>query len=255
MSKLLVANWKLNPQTEREAVALARAEDAKGVVICPPFPFLSVVKKAVRHASLGAQDVFWDGPPAGGGAYTGGVSPVMLKKLGVEYVIIGHSERRALGETDAAVNKKVKAALAVGLKVILCVGEPAPVRKKGIAAAQKFVAKQLKADLAGIKLTSKRANELTIAYEPIWAISTSRSAKSRDNADTPESVVAMAAFIKNLLHSTFYILHSSILYGGSVTSRNVRDFLYYKELNGALVGGASLQAGEFKKIIERTKGL
>ncbi len=234
MKKLLVANWKMNPATEREAVVLARASDRKNVVICPPLVYVSSVKGQVSKAKVGAQDVFCEEK----GAYTGEISPAMLKNLGVKYVIIGHSERRKwLHETDEMINKKIKAALKAGLKVILCVGEPWPVRKKGLAAAKQFVKAQLKKDLKFLHSNSYILNSrLIVAYEPIWAIGTGR-------ADKPADAVEMSKFIKNLLRVP-------VLYGGSVDGKNAENFLKYKEINGALVGGASLKAGEFNKIIK-----
>ena len=235
----------MNPKTSREATKLARAIDAKNVVICPSFPFLGAVKKAIKKARLGSQDVFWEEK----GAYTGEVSPAMLKNSGIEYVIVGHSERRRwLNETDEMINKKVLATLRAGLKVILCVGEPLIVRRQGLAAAKKYVKSQLQKDLSGISNLKPKTQNLIIAYEPIWAIGTGRS-------DKPEETFAMAKFIKQFLHSKFYILNSKVLYGGSVNSKNVWDFVKYKEIDGALVGGASLNAKEFRKIIKRVRRL
>lgn len=230
----------MNPATVREAIKLARSTDKKGVVICPPFVFLPEVKKILKRASLGAQDVFWEEK----GPFTGEVSAAMLKGLGVKYVIVGHSERRRwLKETDEIINKKVKAALKTGLKVILCVGEPLAVRRKGLTAAKRFVADQLKEDLVGLHSKFYILNSrLIVAYEPIWAIGTGRADKPRDTAE-------MVQFIKQFLHSTFYILNSKVLYGGSVNSQNAEKFLQLKEIDGALVGGASLKAEEFNKII------
>lgn len=246
VKKLIVANWKLNPQTIREAVTLAQASDQQNTVICPPFCFLPTVKKYIKRASLGAQDCFWEE----GGAYTGKVSPVMLKNLGVEYVIVGHSERRKwLGETDEMINRKIKAAAKIGLKIILCVGESPAVHQRGIRAVKKFIGSQLLKDLTGTR-GKLLAKNLVIAYEPIWAISTTYSKKSRDNSDTPQDAAGMINFIKKFLHSTLYILHSKVLYGGSVTSKNAENFLKYKEIDGALVGGASLKLKEIKKIIQ-----
>ena len=236
--KLLVANWKLNPQIEAEAVRLARASDAKNIVIAPPFPFLVAVGKALKRATLGAQDVFWKLH----GAYTGGVSPLMLRALGVRYVIVGHSERRALGETDTMVNKKARAALRAGLAPILCVGEPLAVRRKGLAAAKRFVAHQLRADLRGVSPSSVISHQSSVvAYEPLWAIGTGRAA-------TPADAAEMAEFIKGLLVKS-YKLKVSVLYGGSVNVRNAGAFLAEPAIDGALVGGASLQAAEFRKMI------
>ncbi len=243
---MLVANWKLNPPGVSEAVRLAKMADRNGVVICPPFVFLSRIKKVLRRAALGAQDVFWEE----GGAYTGEVSPMMLKNLGTKYVIIGHSERRRwLNETDEMVNKKIKAALHVGLKVILCVGEPLAVRRRGLAAAKNFVKSQLLKDLADIQ-KSKIKNlklKIVVTYEPIWAIS---GGQYGHITDKPEDVVEMARFIKNFLLVSCRLSHVAVLYGGSVNGKNAESFLQYNEIDGALVGGASLKVGEFKKIIK-----
>ena len=230
MPKILVANWKMNPGTVREAIQLARASDKKNVVIAPPFVYLNEVRQIIRHASLGAQDLFW----AEKGAYTGEISPMMLKKSGVRYVILGHSERRRYaGETDATVNKKVKAALARDLSVILCVGEDWKVRKSGLGAAKAFVRNQLAKDLKGISGTSK----ILIAYEPVWAIGTGK-------ADHPKDTAEMGWYIKLVAGRNV-----RVLYGGSVNRRNAARFLKEKEISGVLVGGASLRAKEFKRII------
>ena len=143
MSKLIIANWKMNPESLAEAVELAKASDIEGLMICPPFPFLEEVAKVLKKAKLGAQDLFWENPSASsgqvpsagsgqGGAYTGEVSANELKSVGVEYVIVGHSERRQnFGETDEMVAKKIAAALAAGLKPVLCVGETQTERDAG----------------------------------------------------------------------------------------------------------------------------
>ena len=236
-NKLLIANWKMNPQTEQQAIRLARAEDQKGIVICPPFPFLDGVKGKLKKAELGAQDLFWEDPP-GGGPYTGEVSVLMLKRLGARYVIIGHSERRRwLGETDEMINRKVLSAARGGLKVILCVGEPLSVRKKGLNAAKQFVKSQLRKNLKSVR------SPVIVAYEPIWAIGTGKP-------DHPEDTLKMVRFIREVAGFS-----RRVLYGGSVTSQNVKSFLCYKEIYGALVGGASLKAQEFRKIITIVKKL
>ncbi|MBI2034013.1 MAG: triose-phosphate isomerase [Candidatus Liptonbacteria bacterium] len=238
--KILVANWKMNPQRESEAIKLTKAIDAKNVVICPPFPFFKSVKSVIKKASLGAQDAFWEER----GAYTGEVSPLMLKKLGVDYVIIGHSERRRwLHETDEMINKKVKVALKVGLKAILCVGEPLSVRKKGLQAAKNFVKNQLREDLKNIYNLKPKTYNLIVAYEPIWAIGTGKP-------DNPKETAEMSRFIKEYLKPKTYNLKPKVLYGGSVTSLNIGRILEYNEIQGALVGGASLKVNEFKKIIK-----
>ncbi len=241
MQKLIVANWKENPKTEAQALALFRAvakiKPARGaaIAVCPPFIYLERIAEIRRrektaHVALGAQDVFWEEK----GPYTSEVGPRMLRTLGVQYVIVGHSERRRwLKETDAMVNKKIKLALADGLKIILCVGETLAVRKKGAAAAEKFVTGQLKKDLQGLR--SGWRGKVAVAYEPIWAIGTGRY-------DKPEDARRIAAFIKGKMGV-------NVLYGGSVNSENVADYVQYKEVDGALVGGASLRAAEFKKMV------
>jgi len=281
LRKLLVANWKENPQTEAQALelfhAIAKARPGSGVasgaraadvIICPPFIYLEEIARAFRklptrsrelayakkNFALGAQDVFWEER----GAFTSEVGPKMLKSLGVRYVIIGHSERRKYGkETDVTINRKIKLALKDDLHVILCVGEPLAVRRKGIAAAQRYIKNQLKKDFAGIgkniRGTGARTN-ITIAYEPIWAIGSGKN-------DKPEDAVAMARFIKKTIghqlpglsgsqgSSTSGPLGIPFLYGGSANSKNIADYVQYKEIDGALVGGASLKAAEFSKMI------
>lgn len=248
MTKIIVANWKMNPLTVSEALKIASAVDVKGVVICPPPPFLIQVKSQLKKAGLGAQDVFGDGPPTGQGAFTGEISPAMLKKIGVEYVIIGHSERRRhLAETDEMIGRKIKAAVSAGLKVVLCVGEQLSVRKKGLPAAKNFVKSQLLKDLKGtISDLQLRTSNIIVAYEPIWAVGTGKP-------DNPSETADMAKFIKTILASRFMIHASRVLYGGSVTSSNIARILKYDEIGGALVGGASLKPGEFKKIIKISK--
>lgn len=230
----------MNPLSVPEAKKLAKASNARGVVICPPFVFLADIRKLSAEIRLGVQDVFWEEK----GAFTGEISAQMLKKLGVEYVILGHSERRKwLRETDEMINKKVLAALGAGLAAILCVGEPLNIRKKGLAAAKRFVKNQLQKDLKNFSSFKFKASRLIIAYEPIWAIGTGR-------ADSPEDTAEMAKFIKKFLYSTFRIPHSFVLYGGSVNSGNAKMFLEKKEIAGALIGGASLIKEEFRKIIK-----
>lgn len=231
--KLIVANWKMNPATVQEAeelfVSVTKIRvPAAEVVVCPPFPFLGIVNKFSFRIHVGAQDV----SPEKKGAHTGEVSAEMLRSLGATHVIIGHSERRqSQGETDQLVNRKVRAALKAGLVVILCVGEPKQVRAKGFAAAKRHVRAQLAKGLKG----TPKASALVLAYEPIWAIGSGK-------ADRPEEAALMASAITA-------DSGCPVIYGGSVTSQNARGFLQYKEIHGALVGGASLKAGEFEKII------
>ncbi|HXF44122.1 MAG TPA: triose-phosphate isomerase [Candidatus Paceibacterota bacterium] len=227
MRKLIIANWKLNPGTEKGAVLLARREDLAGVVIAPPFPYIPAVAKVLKQARLAAQDAF----PVSQGAYTGEVSVAQLKSMGVQYVIVGHSERRALGDTDRMVNMKLKAVLGKGLKAVLCIGEPWSVRRRGLTAAKSFVKGQLMKDLKGVRIKKN----LIVAYEPVWAIGSGRP-------DKPNESAVIAEFVKK-------ISGAKILYGGSVTAGNAAQFLGRKEIDGVLVGGASLRPAEFKKIV------
>jgi len=243
---LIVFNWKENPETSREAsrlfTELAAASKNNGratIVACPPFVYLAELSKklaAVRgRFLLGVQDIFWENK----GAYTGEIGSAMLRGIGknVQYAIVGHSERRQfLGETDDMVNKKVRAAIAAGFHVILCVGEPIAIRKKGIGAARQYVKNQLKKDLHGVSLSHTKGSGLAIAYEPIWAIGTGRNCP-------PAEALAMAKFIKDIAGNY------PVLYGGSVDGANIGDYLCYDEINGVLVGGASLRGKEIKKII------
>lgn len=248
MTKLLIANWKSNPHDALSAIKLAKSIDKKGVVITPPYPFLEQVGKVIKYAELGAQDVFWEDV----GPYTGEISWHQLKYLKVKYVIIGHSERRRyLAETDESINKKVKASMKAGINVILCVGEPKrELRIKNyeleIRKAKNYVKKQIEKDLKGIRNSLFKIHDsLIIAYEPVWAISSEKGSKP----DTPEDAVEMIKFVKEILNSKFHILNSKVLYGGSVTAKNARSFLVQKDIDGALVGGASLDALEFNRII------
>lgn len=249
MSKLIAGNWKEHPKTEREALllfgAVAKTKRPAGteVAIFPPFIYLEEIARelkkmpalARKRLAVGAQDVFWEEQ----GAFTSEVGPAMLRSMGAHYVIIGHSERRRFAkETDAMINKKVTLAVRDGMKIIVCVGEPLSVREKGSAVAKKFVGQQLAKDLKGVPL--KKAG-ITIAYEPIWAIGTGRN-------DKPEDAREMAMFVKSLLKKTKHIT-PRFLYGGSVNGENASDYVQLKEIDGALVGGASVKAAEFKKII------
>ena len=256
MKKFFIANWKENPGTERAAVKLfdatarsACGSDATGVV-CPPAIYLEKLaerskKEFSRHSGdkrngilLGAQDVAYKEK----GAHRGDIGSLMMKRLGVKYAIVGHSERRAEGEIDAVINKKVKQALADGLRVVLCVGESLAVHRKGIAATKRFIKGQLVKDLHGV------SGRLLIAYEPIWAIGTSNNAVPAYARDIAMFIVGEVSKIDNRKS----IINVRILYGGSVNSKNIRDYVQWKEIAGALVGGASLKAGEVSNMIKKT---
>lgn len=245
--KTIVGNWKMNVGT-RESVALARGvllalrgkRTLPEVVACPPFVALSEVRKIVArsHVALGAQDVFWEET----GAFTGEVSARMLTELGTTHVIVGHSERRAqLGETDETVNKKTLAALAHGLTPIICVGETAAEREAGEAEA--VVKRELRTALHHVKLKPK--DRLFVAYEPVWAIGSGTPA-------TPADAVAMHRFIKSLLADFLPQQKDGqvgVLYGGSIDGKNAYAFLRENEIDGLLVGGASVKLNEFSDIL------
>lgn len=241
--KLIVANWKSNPLKAADAIELAKATDREGTVICPPFIFLETVKENISKAKLGAQDDFWGNT----GAYTGEISWRQLTEMGVEYVILGHSERRKyLKEGDELINNKVIASLEAGLKVILCVGEDSQTRNQGINSAKIFVEQQLDKDLIGLDAV-KLKNNLIVAYEPVWAIGSGMP-------DTPASASEIAEFIKNFI-SKKYALQVQVLYGGSVKAENAKEFLEDTNIDGALVGGASLNPAEFNEIIRISASL
>jgi triosephosphate isomerase len=210
------------------------------LVICPPFIYLSDLKtKKLRNLKLGAQNCFWENK----GAYTGEISPLMLKNLGVEYVIIGHSERRNYTrESDEMIAQKIKAVFENKLTPILCVGETMEQRGKGIQ--KNIVQEQLKKDLKEVKDLKNKT--LIIAYEPVWAIGTG-------NYCQPEEALEMIKFIKELLNLNFGAGAAAksikVLYGGSVDSKNIAAHLQYSEIDGALVGGASIKINEFQKLI------
>ncbi len=237
--------------TLEEAVRLASevvrqtdgSTDAVGVGVCPPAVWLEAVAERLRdgRVRLGAQNVY----PAASGAFTGEVSPSMLQSLGVHFVIVGHSERRQLfGETSAFVAEKVRAALGAGLVPILCVGETLEERDAGDAEAT--VLGQLAASLAEVEIDD--ADALVVAYEPVWAIGTGRTA-------SPEQAQAMHAAIRQRLGERFPGVGADveILYGGSVKPGNAADLFAQPDLDGALVGGASLDAGDFAAIVEAAR--
>ncbi|MDP3901873.1 MAG: triose-phosphate isomerase [bacterium] len=241
MSKLVVANWKMNPHSIGEAVELATNSDVAGLIICPPFIFINSVGDSIKNAVLGSQDVFWETA----GAYTGEVSATQLQNLGAKYVIIGHSERRQnLGETDEMIAKKIKAVIDVGLKPILCVGETKSEHDSGQTKA--VIERELKTGLSYLIDSEINQLDIVIAYEPIWAIGTGVP-------DVPADTVEITKFIKKTIHAINSSLNAKIIYGGSVTSINADDFLKNQDIDGALVGGASLKSDEIKKIVAIAK--
>ncbi len=244
--KFVAGNWKMYT-TAGSARALAEAvvkgvgqEDRVTVAVCPPFPYLLSVAEAVRGSKvgLGAQNLY----PEKEGAFTGEVSPAMLTDVGCRYVIVGHSERRhKLGETDAFINRKVHAGLAAGLSVILCVGETLQEREANQTEA--VLHAQLTGSLAGI--TAAQLARVVLAYEPVWAIGTGRNA-------TPDQAQQAHAFVRRQVAKMCGEEAARALpiqYGGSVKPDNAAVLLREPDVDGALVGGASLQAEQFLAIV------
>ena len=242
----IAGNWKMHKTIDEAAELVhdlrAALEGVVGcdVAVCPPFPALAAVREALTGSdiALGAQNMFWEEK----GAFTGAVSPLMLEGL-CEYVIIGHSERRTIfGETDDMVNDKLHAAFAHALKPILCVGENLQQNRAGETEA--FVGSQVRAALRGI--TAEQARAITIAYEPIWAIGTG----------VPATGEGANAIIGGTVRGTIAALYGDgiaqsvrIQYGGSVKPNNTAEFMSQPEIDGALVGGASLIANDFAAIV------
>lgn len=247
---LIVANWKMQLGIEESHQRFTdlkmRLKTLRGryqAVVCPSFVSLGGMKKLLRATDiqLGAQNVFWDDR----GAYTGEVSPLNLREAGVEYVIIGHSERRQLlGETDEMVGRKLVSAVGHGLTPILCVGETAHERCEG--REEMVVTRQLQAALRTAPPPTAQGR-LYIAYEPIWAVGTGEPA-SRDDAMTMYNVIQQTLFDR---YSREQVEQSCrILYGGSVDADNVSQYVQANAFHGALVGGASLDPAQFTSLIE-----
>jgi triosephosphate isomerase len=244
---LIAGNWKMNT-TAQSAVVLSRAVAGAvrslpnvDVLVCPPFPYLSAVVEAVRGSAVavGAQNS-WPEPP---GAFTGEVANEMLRDVGCTSVILGHSERRhVLGEGDSLINRKVRAALAHGLQVILCVGELLEEREAGNT--ETVLDTQMAGGLADVQADA--LTNIVIAYEPVWAIGTGRTA-------TPDQAQAAHAHVRNWLAGRYNAALAGatrILYGGSVKADNAADLLRQPDVDGALVGGASLNRDAFLPIVQ-----
>ena len=247
---IMAGNWKMH-HTHLEAIQVVQklsyrlsAEDYERceVVVCPTLTSLRSVQTVIEADNLpiglGAQNVFWEEK----GAFTGEVSPSMLAKLAVSYVIVGHSERREIfGETDEMVNKKVQAVFKAGMTPIMCCGETLEEREAGETAAK--VSRQVQAGLEG--LDPKQVASMVIAYEPIWAIGTGRNATPEDANDTIGTIRTMVAGLAGENPAAAV----RIQYGGSVKPGNVAAIMAQPEIDGALVGGASLEADEFAQIV------
>lgn len=249
---MMAGNWKMN-KTINEAVALARAirEQVSGItnvdcVVCPPFIDIPMVSAELMgsNVAVGAQNMHW----AESGAYTGEISAAMLKNLAT-YVIIGHSERRQyFAETDESVNKKVHAAVAAGLTPIICVGESLEQNERG--ETQEFVSGQVKAALAGFN--AAQMTDIVIAYEPIWAIGTGRAATAEQANDICGGVVraAVREFLGEEAAATI-----RILYGGSANDKNIGELMAQPDIDGALIGGASLKVESYVSMVKTTSKL
>ena len=245
---LIAGNWKMNGTAQSAAaladeVSAAVPQDDRGVevLICPPYPYLLTVRDRVKasRVRLGAQDVYFEPP----GAFTGEVAVEMLKDCGCEYVIIGHSERRhVLGETDQVLSRKVTAALAGGLKVVFCVGELLHERESGQTEA--VLNSQMEGGLRDV--SGEALAGMVIAYEPVWAIGTGVTA-------LPHQAESAHGHLRNWLSVRYHQVLSDqirILYGGSVKPDNAETLLGQPNVDGALVGGASLKASTFVPIIQ-----
>lgn len=249
--KLIIGNWKMNPTTLNEARRIFRStkNTAKkltrtDVVVCPPFVYISVLlpKRSEPVVSIGAQDSYIQEQ----GSFTGEVSPFMLKELGVTYVIIGHSERRAKGETDEIISNKVAMALEAGLHVVLCVGEK---ERDEHGSHLEVLKAQIKDSLN--KVPKKLIGKLVVAYEPVWAI-------GAKEAMSPALVYEMSLFVKKSLADAYghdEAVSTPVLYGGSVNFRNAGDIITMGKVDGLLVGRESLNSDGFTELLKTVDSL
>lgn len=259
MEKLIVANWKMYLGLRESVVLAKKVLGVRGqvsdvdIVLCPSFVALEEVAKVVRRTKikLGAQDV----EPERRGAFTGEVGLDDLREIGVQYVLVGHSERRRMfNETDAMVNKKLRAVLEAGMRPILCVGEPREVRgyvgkQVGVSdKVRRYVGTQVRGGLQGV--SSGELRRVVIAYEPVWAIGAKQ-------ADTPEDAGKMHEFIWGIVGDISIFRQKNrdvpitILYGGSVNAKNAQEFLRAPNVDGLLIGRASTKAAEFLRIVKQ----
>ena len=243
--KVIAGNWKMN-MLPNEAINFIQqleplVKDTKNeVILCVPFTdlFYALLHVQGTNIKIGAQNMHWEEK----GAFTGEVSAQMLKSIGTEYVIIGHSERRQyFAETDETVNKKVKSALSVGLKPIICIGETLDQRESG--KTESIVTNQIEKALEGIE--SKNLENIIIAYEPIWAIGTGKTATKEEANETIAQIRKKISELYGQNEADGVIIQ----YGGSVKSSNAKELFEMSDIDGGLVGGASLKADEFSKIV------
>lgn len=245
----IAGNWKMNKTAQEAAELGAKLKENVGnfegadILICPPFTSLVAAEEAVKDSviDLGAQNMHWEAS----GAFTGEISAQMIKGLNCKFVIIGHSERRKyFSETNEEVNKKIKAAISAGLLPIVCVGETLEQREQG--QEKSVIEKQLKEGFDS--LSENDIEKITVAYEPVWAIGTGKTA-------TGDQAEAMHNFIRKWFEKEFSPSQSEklrILYGGSVKPNNIKELMNQEDIDGALVGGASLKPEDFTEIIKNS---
>jgi triosephosphate isomerase (TIM) len=248
--KVIAGNWKMNNDLKETQNLISKLSSGLSmdnlncdVIVCPPFTSLFEAHSLLMGTKikLGAQNMYFESS----GAFTGEISASMLRSVGCDYVIIGHSERRTIfGETDELINNKIKKACSSSLKPIFCIGELLEEREAGVT--EKIIEKQIKVGLKDI--TSEEIGNVIIAYEPVWAIGTGKTA-------SPEQAQEVHGFIRNLINEKYGVSISEnikIQYGGSVNSNNAKELLFKKDIDGALIGGASLKADSFISIIQTT---
>jgi triosephosphate isomerase (TIM) len=248
LKKIIVANWKMNPCARNEAegivnsiIPVAKKLKNTQVIICPPSIYLDNLitqNKVHKNVHFGAQNCFYENK----GAYTGEISAQMILNSGAEYVILGHSERRALGETDEDINKKMLSVIKHGLTPILCVGEK---QRDPEGAYLGFIKQQIVSALSGI--SRHKANNILIAYEPIWAIG-----KDQNSAMLPDDIQEMSIYIRKILKDIYKskgFLDTPLLYGGSVAPENTAEIVRNGDLCGLLVGHKSLEPDKFGDIL------
>lgn len=242
---VIAGNWKMNKNPEETKALLAEVaplvkDAACEVVACVPFIDLPAAVEAAKgtNIKIGAQNCHWEES----GAFTGEIAANMLTSIGVSYVIIGHSERRTyFGETDQTVNQRIRAALDAGLSVILCVGETLEQREQGIT--EELVALQTKIALLGV--TKEELARVIIAYEPIWAIGTGRTATSEQAGEVCRAIRSVIAALYDKQSADAF----TIQYGGSMNAKNAAELLAQGDVDGGLIGGASLKAADFAEIV------
>lgn len=251
MKKIIIGNWKMNPTTLEEARRIFKSIknisnklNSTNIVACPPFIYIPTLLKMTGEypISIGSQDAYFEEQ----GAFTGEISPLMLKNLGVKYIIIGHSEKRAQGDTDEKISKKVGMALELGLNVVLCVGE----KERDEQGSHLDILKtQIKNSLN--KVQKKYIGKLIVAYEPIWAI-------GAKEAMSPAIIHEMSLFIKKVLADMYghnEAVSTPILYGGSVNFRNAGDIISQGEVDGLLVGRESVNSTGFVELLKAVDAL